>query len=484
MNTGTNKISIKEKIGYSLGDGAANFIFQAIMILQLSFYTDAFGLTAGAAAWLFLIGRLWGAVCDPIVGFLADRTHSRWGKFRPWILWTAVPFGIIGFLAFTTPDLGQAAKIIYAYATYILLMSVYSANNVPYSALSGVITGDMVQRTSISSFRFVMVVVATLAIQGLALPMVNHFGQGDSARGYQITMGIFSAIAILFLLITFSTTRERIQPPPQQKKISLKQDISDLLKNRPWVLMFIVFVMMFTFLAIRNGILVYYFKYYLDTEGQRTFLEGVDKVLFGLLNSVGFLNEGADIPGNTFSLINIFSQIAALFGIALSKPLAAKFGKRNIFHIWLAVSLLFAVLYMFVPTSGVLTICILSILFNFSWGVTMPLPWAMLADVADYSEWKKNRRATGIVFAGAVLGLKVGLAIGGALAGFILEKYGYIPNVEQSASALSGIRLTVSLYPCIVLLICVVVLFFYEIGKKTEYEMQDELAERRKNYNS
>lgn len=482
MQTISNKISIREKIGYSLGDGAANFIFQAIMILQLSFYTDAFGLTAGAAAWLFLVGRLWGAVCDPVVGFLTDRTHTRWGKFRPWILWTAVPFGIIGFLAFTTPDLGKAAKMIYAYVTYILLMSVYSANNNPYSALSGVITGDMVQRTSLSSFRFVMVVLATLAIQGLAFPMVNHFGKGDSAAGFQITMGIFSAIAILFLIITFATTKERIQPPPQQKKITLKQGISDLLKNRPWVMMFIVFILMFTFLAIRNGILVYYFKYYLNIEGQRTFLEGVDKILFGLINSVGFLNADADIAGNTFSLINIFSQVAALLGIALSKPLAAKFGKRNIFHIWLAVSFLFAALFMFVPTTGVLTVCILSILFNFSWGVTMPLPWAMMADVADFSEWKNNRRATGIVFAGVVIGLKVGLAIGGALSGLILEQYGYVPNVEQSAAALKGIRLTVSLYPSIVLLACVVVLFFYDIGKKTEYQMQDELAERRKNY--
>ncbi|MBN1792057.1 MAG: MFS transporter, partial [Bacteroidales bacterium] len=450
MQTTDNKISIREKIGYSLGDGAANFIFQAIMILQLSFYTDAFGLTAGAAAWLFLVGRLWGAVCDPIVGFLTDRTKTRWGKFRPWILWTAVPFGIIGFLAFTTPDLGKAAKIIYAYLTYILLMSVYSANNVPYAALSGVITGDMVQRTSLSSFRFVMVVIATLAIQGLAFPMVNHFGKGDSATGFQITMGIFSAIAILFFIITFATTRERIQPPPQQK-VSLKQDISDLLKNRPWIIMFVVFVLMFTFLAIRNGILVYYFKYYLTAEVQRTFLEGVDKVLFGLISSVGFLNENADIPGNTFSLINILSQIAALLGIALSKPLAAKYGKRNIFHLWLAVSFVFALLFVFLPNTGIGYVCILSVLFNFSWGVTMPLPWAMMADVADFSEWKNNRRATGIVFAGIVIGLKLGLALGGALAGFILKEYGYVANVAQSIESLKGIRLTVSLYPSIVL---------------------------------
>jgi Na+/melibiose symporter-like transporter len=472
---------VKEKIGFSLGDGAANLIFQTMMLLQLSFYTDTFGLTAGAAAALFLIARLWGAVADPIMGAISDRTKTRWGKFRPWILWTAVPFGIIGFLAFTTPDFSTSGKLVYAYITYLLLMTVYSANNIPYSALSGVITGDMVQRTSLSSFRFVLVVLATLAIQGFALPMVNHFGQGDSAKGYQITMGIFSAIAVLFFIITFATTKERIKPAPQQKT-SLKQDITDLFTNRQWMIMFFVFVFMFIFLAIRNGILLYFFKYYLDVESQKAFLEGVDKGLFGLLGSMGMTAASADIAGNTFSVINIFSQIASLLGIALSKPLATRFGKRDAFRSWLIISGIFAALFVIAPPTGILLTCILSILFNFSWGVTMPLPWAMMADVADYGEWKTKRRATGIVFAGVVIGLKVGLALGGFLAGQLLSLYGYVSNVAQSAGALRGIRLTVSIYPVIALALCVIALFIYGINRKVEYQMQDELAERRKNY--
>ncbi len=217
MSSDIEKISVKEKIGFSLGDGAANFIFQTIMILQLSFYTDTFGLSAAAAATLFLVARLWGAVCDPIFGALADRTKTRWGKFRPWILWTAIPFGIMGYLAFTTPDLGPTGKLMYAYVTYLFLMTIYSANNNPYSALSGVITGNMAERTSLSSYRFVVVTLATIAIQGFALPMVNHFGKGNSAKGYQITMGIFSVLAVIFFFITFFTTKERISPPPQQK---------------------------------------------------------------------------------------------------------------------------------------------------------------------------------------------------------------------------------------------------------------------------
>jgi Na+/melibiose symporter-like transporter len=481
MQTETGKLSVREKIGYSLGDGAANFIFQTFMLLQLSFYTDTFGLSAAAAATLFLIARLWGAVCDPVFGALADRTITRWGKFRPWILWTAIPFGILAFFAFTTPHFGASGKLIYAYITYFLLLTVYSANNNPYSALSGVITGNMAQRTSLSSYRFVVVTLATIAIQGFTLPMVSHFGQGDSSKGYQITMGIFSALAIIFFFVTFFTTKERILTPPSQKS-SLKQDLSDLLKNRQWVLMFLVFLFMFIFLSMRNSILLYYFKYYLNPDSQQAFLVHADKILLGLLSLVGMTGANTDVAGNTFSVINIISQLAAILGIALSNLLARKYGKRDIFRIWLGVAGIAAILFAFLPPSAVTLAFLLSVLFNFSWGVTMPLPWAMMADVADYSEWKNNRRATGIVFAGIVVGLKVGMAIGGALAGYLLSQYGYVPNVAQSPDAIQGIKLTVSIYPAIAIILCVALLFVYGINKNVEDKMQDELAERRKNY--
>ena len=481
MQTETGRLSVREKVGYSLGDGAANFIFQTFMLLQLSFYTDTFGLSAAAAATLFLIARLWGAVCDPVFGALADRTITKWGKFRPWILWTAIPFGVLAFFAFTTPHFGASGKIIYAYITYFLLLTVYSANNNPYSALSGVITGNMAQRTSLSSYRFVVVTLATIAIQGFTLPMVSHFGQGDSSKGYQITMGIFSALAIIFFFVTFFTTKERILPPPSQKS-SLRQDLSDLLKNRQWVLMFFVFLFMFIFLSMRNSILLYYFKYYLNPDSQHAFLVHADKILLGLLSLVGMTGLNTDVAGNTFSVINIISQLAAILGIALSNLLARKYGKRDIFKIWLGVAGIAAILFAFLPPSAVTLVFLLSVLFNFSWGVTMPLPWAMMADVADYSEWKNNRRATGIVFAGIVVGLKVGMAIGGALAGYLLSQYGYVPNVAQSPDAIRGIKLTVSVYPAIAIILCVVLLFIYVINKNVEDKMQDELADRRKNY--
>ena len=473
------KLSMREKVGFSLGDSAANFIFQTLMLLQLSFYTDSFGISAAAAGWLFLVARLCGAVFDPIVGVLADRTETRWGKFRPWILWTALPFGIIGFLAFTTPDFGPTGKLIYAYITYILLLSVYSANNVPYAALSGVITGDMAERNSLISVRFIFVTLATIAIQGFALPMVNHFGEGNSAKGYQITMGIFCVLAVIFFLITFLTTKERIKPDPRQKT-PLKQDISDLLKNRPWLIMFLVFIMMFIFLGLRNSMLLYFFKYHLDKTSMLSMLEVLDKGLFGLIDKLGMIGPDADIAGNTFSIINIFSQLVTIIGLTVSRPLANKFGKRDVFRAGLILCVLLSASFIFISPEAVALTLILQLLFQFMWGVAaMSLPWAMMADVADFSEWKNNRRATAIVFAGIIIGLKVGLAIGGALAGSLLNVYGYVANVAQTPHAQFGIRMITSIYPAAFLAVGIIFLFFYQINKSTETQMQNELAERR-----
>jgi GPH family glycoside/pentoside/hexuronide:cation symporter len=481
MQSITQKLSVKEKVGFSLGDSAANFIFQTMMLLQLSFYTDTFGLTAAAAGTLFLIARLWGAVVDPVMGAVGDRTDTRWGKFRPWILWTAVPFGIIGFLAFLTPHFAPSGKLVYAYITYILLLTIYSMNNIPYSALSGVITGDMKERTSLFSFRFVFVCLATIAIQGFALPMVNHFGKGDSARGYAVTMGIFAGLAMLFLFFTFFSTKERVKPDPKQNT-SLKEDISSLLKNQPWVVMFILFVMMFIFLAIRNGNLLYFFRYYLDGNSLGIFIGNMDKGLFGLLSKLGFAGEGTNVADSAFSFMNILGQLASIIGIMISNTIVVKVGKRNVFMAGLILAAVCTALFIMIPPDGIMLILVLQIIFNLAWGITMPLPWAMMADVADYSEWKLNRRATGIVFAGIIVGLKIGLAIGGFLGAFILSLYGYVANVQQTPQALTGIRLSASIYPTVALCIVIITLFFYKISKSMEIKIQDDLAERRKNY--
>lgn len=448
MQANSEKLAVKEKIGYALGDTAANFIFQTMVMFQLVFYTDTFGISAIAAGTLLVVVRFWDAAFDPMMGIVADRTNTRWGKFRPWILWTAVPFGIMGFLTFVTPDFSTGGKLVYAYVTYIVLMMVYSANNLPYSALSGVMTGDLGERTSLSSYRFVFAMLAQLIIQGLALPMVHYFGQGNSAKGYQFTMGIFSALAVILFFITFSTTKERIQPAPNQKS-TLKEHFGDLLKNGPWLAMFVLTVILFITLAMRGSVVLYYFKYYVGQE-------------------------------HLFSLFNVFGTVATIIGIFFSKGLAMRFGKRNVFIGGLSATTIFTALFIFLPPPAIQLMFITEILRQFAYGFTIPLLWAMMADVADYSEWKNKRRATGIIFSAIVFGLKAGLGFGGAITGFMLSLYGYVPNVEQTASTLNGIRLTMSIFPAVTFGICIVCLFFYKINKQTEIQITDELAERRK----
>ncbi|HEX5072818.1 MAG TPA: MFS transporter [Gemmatimonadaceae bacterium] len=444
------KISVTEKIGYSLGDAAANFIFQTMLVFQLAFYTDTFGITAAAAGTLFLVVRVWDAIFDPLMGVVADRTNTRWGKFRPWVLWTAVPFGIMGFLTFTTPPFGPQGKLVYAYVTYIVLMMVYSANNLPYSALSGVITGDLAERTSLSAYRFVSAMSAALVIQGLALPMVNYFGGGDSAKGYQITMGIFSALAIVFFVITFATTRERVQPDPTQRS-SVRRDLADLTRNGPWVAMFALTIIVFITLAMRGGVMLYYFKYYLGRE-------------------------------DLFSIFNVFGTGSTIVGVVASTPLAKRFGKRDVFIVGLALTVVFTAAFVLLPRTAVALIFGTEMVRQLAYGLTIPLLWAMMADVADFSEWKNHRRATAVVFSAIVFALKAGLGFGGAIGGWLLAAYGYVPNVAQTERALQGIKLTASVFPAITFALGVVCLFFYRIDKRLEIQITDDLAKRRRMY--
>jgi sugar (glycoside-pentoside-hexuronide) transporter len=450
MTHGIEKISIREKVGYSLGDTAANFIFQTMLIFQLSFYTDTFGITAAAAGTLFLAVRVFDAVFDPLMGVVADRTNTRWGKFRPWILWTAVPFGVMGVLTFTTPALGPAGKLVYAYVTYTLLMMVYSANNLPYSALSGVITGDIGERTSLSSYRFVFATLAMFAIQGLAIPMVKFFGHGNSALGYQLTMAVFSTLCVVFFVITFLSTKERIRPDPAQKS-SLRQDFGDLLTNGPWLAIFALTVFVFVTLSLRGGVMTYYFKYYVGNE-------------------------------DLFSIFNVCGLAATLPGIVAAKNLSLRYGKRDVFLWGLALTVVFTAAFVFVPRTAVPAMFTLEVLRQFAYGFTIPLLWAMMADVADYSEWLNGRRATGIIFSAVVFGLKAGLGVGGAIGGWLLSAYGYVPNAVQSERALEGIRYTASIFPAAFFAIGVGCLLFYKIDKRLNIRITDELAERRKRF--
>lgn len=465
----TQKLSIKEKVGYSLGDLSANLVFQTLMMFLLVFYTDIYKIPAGTAGTIIGVGGIIGAVFNFAMGAIADRTRSRWGKFRPWILWTALPFGLLAWLAFLTPDFSPSGKIIYASITYLLLLFVYSANNLPYSALSGVMTGDMLERTSLSSYRFVAVMSAQFISQVLLLPLVLWLGGGNEATGYKFTIGLFSIVAVIFFIITFLTTRERITPDPQQKT-TVKQDMLDLLKNRPWIMVFIMTTFLFISLALRNSMLVYYFNNFINEDVLIEFLQR-----FGVNNTV-------DASASAFSLFNAVGIVTMIVGILFSKSLTKRFGKRDVFIGGIVLSSLLLIVFKFLSSNAINAIFITQIIYGLTYGVTIPLLWAMVGDVADYSEWKNKRRATGIVFSAMLFGLKAGLSIGGAIAGYILSIYGYQEGAAtQSASAISGIQLSISIYPAMAYLIGLIALYFYEINKSMEFKIQDDLESRRNN---
>ncbi len=450
MQDQTQKLSIVEKIGYSLGDSAANFIFQTVMMFLMFFYTDIMGISPAVAGFIFLATRIFDAVNDPMMGAIADRTKTRWGKFRPWILITAIPFGIIGVLMFTSPNLSMTGKIIYAFVTYNLMMIIYTINNVPYCAMTGVLTGDSIERTGLAQYRFIFAMLATFVVQSFSLDLVKYFGNGDKAKGYQLTMVVFCSLAVIFFFITFFTTKERVQPDPKQKT-SLKRDISDLLHNQQWLAIFFLTVFIFVYLALRGSVTLYYFTYYVKRDD-----------LFGWFNMLGM--------GVT------------LIGILFAKPLAIRFGKRNTFMVCLFLTAVFACVYAFLPPDAIILIFVFNALLSFAYAPTIPMLWAMMADVADFGEWKTGRRATGMTFSATTFGLKMGLSLGGALSGWLLAYYGYVANQEQTAFALKGIRWMMSVIPAIPFFLGVATLFLYKIDKKTEIVMTEELIERRKHY--
>jgi Na+/melibiose symporter-like transporter len=473
----TQKLSVFEKIGYSLGDLAANLVFQTLVTYLAYFYTDIYGLnTKDASAVILTVGLIAAFGFNPIIGALADRTNSRWGKFRPWILWTAVPLGVIALLAFSTPNFSYKGKMIYAALTYTLLLLFYAANNLPYSALSGVITGDMKERNSLSSYRFVAVMFAQFFVQVFMLPIIISAGGGDKAVGMEKVMTWLAIIGSIMLLITFLSTRERIVPKPEQKS-SLKVDLGDLVKNRPWIIMLVLTTLVFITLAMKGGGYVYYFENYVDKESLTNF---VTPILNGF-SKMGINFFGKDPVSAGFGLFNAGGIIFMIVGIGLSKPLADKYGKRNVFGIWLFISTLFILAFYFFPPKAVPVIFASQILHGFSYGVTIPLLWAMIADVADYSEWKNNRRATAIIFSAMMVGLKGGLSIGSSLLTWILGLYNYIPNstTAQTSTAINGTKMLVSVYPAIPFLIGAGLLFFYEINKKKEVQIESDLKQRR-----
>lgn len=494
MNNMNQKISISEKIGYSLGDCSANLVFQMMMIYQTKFYTDVFGLEGAIAGSVMLIARIVDAFVDPTVGILSDKTQTRWGKYRPWILWTALPFMVFYVLAFYNPGIEDKSLVaVYATISYTLLMTLYSFNNTPYASLGGVMTSDIKERNSITSIRFVAATIAQFIVQGLTLPLVGKFAgaNGDKGHGWLCTISLFAAIGFIFFIITFFSARERITPPASQKT-DTRKDIRDVFHSIPWRAMFILTLFLFTTLAMWGSAMNYYFENYVDANALYTFLDKLGLVAveanasfsYNILNAFGLIVNSPEKAYEVgFGVFNMVGALVQFFGvILLSSFLANRYGKKRVFIFCLTLTAIFTALFYFPNETDIETMFVLNFLKSLAYAPTVPLLWAMIADVADHSEYVNYRRATGFVFAGVVFALKAGLGIGGAILGFLLSGFGYVSGAgtAQTESTIHGIILSSSLIPAATFFIGVIALYFYPITKAYNEEMQAELTERRK----
>ncbi|HEY4104510.1 MAG TPA: MFS transporter [Polyangiaceae bacterium] len=440
-------LSRREKLGYALGDSASNFYWKVLEFFALFFYTDVFGISPGAAGTLFLIARAWDAVFDPVMGAIADRTHTRWGSFRPYLVWFALPIALAGVAMFTSPHFSEHGKLIYAYATYIIFYMLYSAINIPYSALMGVITPRTNERAELASYRFIGAFAVALIVQTFTPKLARIFGGDSAQRGWQLVLASYGVIAALLFVLCFSTTRERMRPPREQRA-SVKADLSALLVNRPWIVMFGLGTLVIAGFALRGGTLYYYFKYYLRDE-------------------------------NAFVAFMFSGGIAALAGTALMPFGSRRLGKRRLYFYCMAGAALLTLPYYFLRPEERAAIYGLNAAIAFLLGPTPALMFAMFADTADYGEWKTGRRTTGFVMAAAMLSLKLGGALGGAANGWILEAYGFSANHPQSARAERGILLLMGVVPAASCALAALLSRLYRLDERLLMQIEQELEARR-----
>lgn len=490
-------LSFIEKAGYSCGDAAANFVFMTMVLFQLNFYTDVFGLSAGTAAAILLWPRLWDAIFDPVMGVLADRTQTRWGKFRPWVLWTTVPWCVVMVAAYTTPDpgWGWSTGIVIAYAgiTNTLLMTLYSMNNMPYSALGGVMTGDLEERTKLNAYRFVSVNVAQFIVGGFTLPLVAKFAQGhDRAHGWQVTMTLWATLCLVLFLVTFFTTRERIKPIVETHT-SPRQDFADLLKNAPWIALVAYTVFNFGMLSLRGGAHYNLYHHYVDKAAMFDFVAALGLTTpdpagtGGLADTLGYIVHGTRDSLAQSNVADVYNSILNMAGfgttivvIMLTSGLSARLGKRTVALTGFALASLQACALYFMPPTAVWGMLFLNMLGSVFYAPTIAVMWAMYADAADYSEWQTGRRFTGMVFATIGFSLKSGLALGSAgllwcLAGF----FGYDTQQPTAANAIEGYRVMSSFGVGALFAACTVCMLANKLDKQTTLKMADDLAQRR-----
>lgn len=498
----SQKLSVLEKVGYSSADAAANFVFMTMVLFQTDFYTKVFGLTAGAASLALLLPRRWDAAFDPVMGILADRTNTRWGKFRPWILWTAAPWAVVMVLAYTTPT-GWSKWMLVAYAmiTNMMLMTLYSMNNMPYSALGAVMTGDIQERAKLNSYRFISVNIAQFIVGGFTLPLVAKFAQGSTTQhGWQVTMTIWAVACLVLFLVTFLTTRERIKPVVETRS-SAMQDFRDLVKNGPWRVMAPVTLFIFIMLAYRGTAWYNFYHFYADKQAMFDLLAkwGLTAPALpagapqpgGLLETIGYIVHGSrdDLANSNVadvfnSIINMIGTLSTIIVIIASASFARIFGKKEVTVVGFGLSAAAAFAYYLLGPRDVWGMIALTVLASVAYAPTIPLLWAIFADVADYSELMTGRRFTGIVFATIGFCLKAGLALGSAsflwIMSWVFKSDGKIPD---AANAIAGYRFSASIAVGLLFVIATVLVAMCKLNKQTTIDMANELARRRAQVN-
>jgi GPH family glycoside/pentoside/hexuronide:cation symporter len=444
------KLGFREKFGYGLGDFGSNIVFQSVMMLLPLFYTDVFGLSAAAMGTMFLVVRILDAFTDPIMGAIADRTKTRWGKFRPYLLWLPIPFALLCLATFTTPDLSAGGKLVYAYVAYSLLMLTYTAINIPYCALGGVIIRDSAQRVSLNSFRFVLATLAGVLIASATMPLVNFIGKGNDQRGFQLAMGLFGLLAILAFWGCFFLVRERIDPG-ERKPSTVWSDIKSLARNDQWWIVVLLFFFLLMPLVLRGGAAAYYIKWFAGRED--------------LISS--FLATGA-----------ICQMLGASLASRLTKHLSIRQGYILIQIVIVAGS---CGMY-FLNSTQIVLMFLLYGFVQFFVQMGAPLLFTMAADTVEYGELKTGNRVTGLVFSGALFSLKLGIALGGTLLAWVLAFYGYESgeNVTfQSPRAIQGVVLATTLVPAVGHTLLIPIVFFYRLNKKRCNDICIKLERRR-----
>lgn len=460
-----HKLKLTEYIGYAQGDTASNFFFQMFNIFLIYYYVDVWGVGAGKIALMMLVVRLFDAFNDPVMGLIADRTDTRWGKFRPYILFAAIPYGICGYMMFVGPDFSENGKLAYAYITYTLMLMSYTAINVPYSSLLGVLSPSSRTRTVASSFRFVGAFTGGFAISLFVRPLVKYLGGDNETLGFQLTMAIFAVVSILMFWVTFATTKERVRPPREQKT-HVWEELGELGRNWPWIMLLITSIFSTTFIALRSGSTVFYFKYVVG---------GDNPILF----QIGPLDFDRT---SIFLSTGMLAQIAGTIAMGF---LARRVDKKYAAAFMCAVTGFCFMLFYILPQDQYLLLVIVNALGYLCMGPTSALTWALYGDVADYGEWKFGRRSTGLVFSASLFSIKTGLMVGGVLLPLFLIYFGYVKPpegmdyIEQSPEAMHGIVLAFSIVPGIFALLKAAALWIYPLDQKRVSEIEQALALRR-----